>query len=208
MSKALILVDVQNDFSPDGALPVPDGDAIVPVINLLMPHFDHVIATKDWHPEGHASFASTQGKQPGEKIQLSGIEQILWPDHCVQETYGSEFITGLNLDAIERVIYKGTHPDIDSYSGFFDNQHDQSTGLADYLQKIGVTELYITGLATDYCVKFTALDALSLGFKTWVIQDACRGVNLIDGDVEAAWSAMQEAGCQLTVSSSFLQKGY
>lgn len=207
MSKALILVDVQNDFSPTGALPVPDGDAIVPVINLLMPHFEHVIATKDWHPEGHASFASTQGKQPGEVIQLAGIEQMLWPDHCVQESNGAEFIAGLNLDAVEHVVYKGTNLDIDSYSGFFDNQRSQSTGLADYLKKIGVTKLYIAGLATDYCVKFTALDAVSLGFKTWVIQDACRGVNMAESDVEAAWSAMQEAGCQLTVSSSFLQKG-
>ena len=200
MYKALILVDVQNDFASDGALPVPEGQSVVPVINLLMPHFDHVIATKDWHPAGHASFASTQGKTPGEVFSLSGIEQILWPDHCVQDTAGAEFIAGLNLDAIEHIIYKGTHLDIDSYSGFFDNQRRHATGLAEYLQQHAISDVYIAGLATDYCVKFTALDAVSLGFKTWVIKDACRGVDLAQGDIDKAWQAMEEAGCRVILS--------
>lgn len=200
MYKALILVDVQNDFASDGALPVPEGQSVVPVINLLMPHFDHVIATKDWHPAGHASFASTQGKTPGEVISLSGIEQILWPDHCVQDTVGAEFIAGLNLDAIEHIIYKGTHLDIDSYSGFFDNQRRHATGLAEYLQQHAINDVYIAGLATDYCVKFTALDAVSLGFKTWVIKDACRGVDLAQGDIDKAWQTMEEAGCRVILS--------
>lgn len=204
MYKALILVDVQNDFASDGALPVPEGQSVVPVINLLMPHFDHVIATKDWHPAGHASFASTQGKTPGEVISLSGIEQILWPDHCVQDTVGAEFIAGLNLDAIEHIIYKGTHQAIDSYSGFFDNQRRHETGLAGYLRQHGITDVYIAGLATDYCVKFTALDAISLGFKTWVVQDACRGVDLAVGDCERALTMMQQAGCHLVSAQKIM----
>lgn len=204
MSKALILVDVQNDFSPGGALPVPQGDQIVPVINQLIPHFEHVIATKDWHPAGHASFASVQGKQPGDVIDLKGISQIMWPDHCVQFSDGAEFIAGLNSEAITHTVVKGTNPDIDSYSGFFDNQRLQSTGLNDYLAEQGIDEVFIAGLATDYCVKFTALDAVSLGLRTWVIKDACRGVNIAAQDSDDAFQAMQDAGCELISSSVFL----
>lgn len=204
MSKTLILVDVQNDFAPGGALAVPEGDVIVPVINRLLPHFEHVIATKDWHPAGHASFASVQGKPIGEVMDLNGVSQIMWPDHCVQNTPGAEFIPGLHSDAIDYVVYKGTNPDIDSYSGFFDNQRLQSTGLQDYLQDKGIDEVYIVGLATDYCVKFTALDAVSLGFQTTVIADACRGVNLSPGDAEQALAAMQAAGCHVMTCAEFL----
>ena len=162
MTQALLLVDVQNDFSPSGALPVADGDQIVPVINRLIPHFKHIVATKDWHPAGHSSFASSNQQNVGEVIVLDGIPQIMWPDHCVQDSEGAEFISGLNVEAITKVIYKGTNPKIDSYSGFFDNQRLQATGLADYLHSKGIKELAIVGLATDYCVKFTALDAVSL----------------------------------------------
>ncbi len=197
MSRALILVDVQNDFSPSGALPVADGDLIVPVINQAMPYFEHVIATKDWHPVGHASFASSNDQPIGDVITLNGIPQVMWPDHCVQNTEGAEFIPGLNTEAVTHVIYKGTDPDIDSYSGFFDNQRLQATGLADYLNEHGIKEIVIAGLATDYCVKFTALDAVSLGFKTSVLQDACRGVEMSEGDVESAWKQMQQSGCKL-----------
>ncbi|EKO3374279.1 bifunctional nicotinamidase/pyrazinamidase [Vibrio fluvialis] len=204
MSKTLILVDVQNDFAPGGALAVPEGDVIVPVINRLLPHFEHVIATKDWHPAGHASFASVQGKSIGEVVVLKGVSQIMWPDHCVQKTPGAEFIPGLNTDAIDYVVYKGTNPDIDSYSGFFDNQRLQSTGLEDYLKDKGIREVYIVGLATDYCVKFTALDAASLGFQTSVIEDACRGVNMSPQDSEQALVAMKAAGCHVITSTEFL----
>ncbi len=205
MSKALILVDVQNDFSPRGALPVAEGDQIVPVINRLIPNFEHVIATKDWHPIGHASFASSNNQAIGEVINLNGIPQVMWPDHCVQNTEGAEFISGLNVDSITHVIYKGTNTQIDSYSGFFDNQRLQATGLADYLHSKEITEVYLVGLATDYCVKFTALDSVSLGFKTSVIQDACRGVEMAEGDVESAWKQMKQAGCKLVLSTDILE---
>ncbi|MGL5430800.1 MAG: bifunctional nicotinamidase/pyrazinamidase [Vibrio sp.] len=204
MNRALLLVDIQNDFSPSGALPVPDGDAVLSVVNRLIPKFSHVIATKDWHPVAHASFASVQGKMPGEVLELNGTLQVMWPDHCVQQTHGAEFIAGLESQRITHTVLKGTHPDVDSYSGFFDNQRQHATGLADYLHQHGITELYIAGLATDYCVKFTALDARSLGFNTWVIQDGCRGVELKPGDCAAAWQAMQSAGCQLISSQQLL----
>ncbi len=204
MTKTLILVDVQNDFSPSGALPVPQGDQIVPIINNLLPYFDHVIATQDWHPQGHASFASVHNKTPGELIELDGVPQVMWPDHCVQGTRGAEFIAELNTHAIDHVVQKGTNLNIDSYSGFFDNQRLQATGLADYLREKGLTDVYIVGLATDYCVKFTALDAAELGFNTWVIQDACRGVNMSEGDVDNAFQQMQKAGCILIQSESLV----
>lgn len=206
MSKALILVDVQNDFSPTGALPVAEGDMIIPVINRLMPHFEHIIATKDWHPAGHASFASTNDQPEGEVINLNGIPQVMWPDHCVQDTEGAEFIPGLNSGAITHVIHKGTDIEIDSYSGFFDNQRLQSTGLADYLRDQEINEVYLAGLATDYCVKFTALDSISLGFVTYVIQDACRGVEMAQGDVESAWKQMKQAGCKLVQSGDIVSE--
>ncbi|KQA16734.1 bifunctional nicotinamidase/pyrazinamidase [Vibrio metoecus] len=204
MAKALLLVDIQNDFSPRGALPVPDGDAVVPVINQLIPLFEHVIATKDWHPAQHASFASVQGKAPGEVIDLNGIPQVMWPEHCIQNTQGAEFIDGLEVQQITHTVLKGTHPDVDSYSGFFDNQRFHATGLAEYLSSHGISDVYIAGLATDYCVKFTALDAISLCFNTWVIQDACRGVELNVGDCATAWHEMQTAGCQLINAQQLL----
>ncbi len=205
MSKALILVDVQIDFSPSGALPVAEGDQIIPVINQLIPSFEHVIATKDWHPVGHASFASTNNTQVGEVINLNGIPQVMWPDHCVQNTLGSEFIPGLNVEAITHVIHKGTNIEIDSYSGFFDNQRLQATGLGEYLNSKGIIDVYLVGLATDYCVKFTALDALSLGFNTFVVQDACRGVEMAEGDVNSALTQMKQAGCKLVSSSEVVE---
>lgn len=204
MTQALLLVDVQNDFSPSGALPVANGDQIVPVINRLVPHFKHIVATKDWHPAGHSSFASSNQQNVGEVIVLDGIPQIMWPDHCVQDSEGANFISGLNVEAITKIIYKGTNPKIDSYSGFFDNQRLQATGLADYLHSKGIKELVIVGLATDYCVKFTALDAVSLGFKTTVVQDACRGVEMAQGDVESAWKQMKQAGCKLVQSEDII----
>lgn len=202
--KALIIVDPQNDFCPGGALPVKEGDQIVPVVNRLQPEFDLVIATQDWHPKNHKSFAGNHQKKVGEMIELHGLDQILWPDHCVQGTWGAEFVAGLKTERIERIFQKGTDPEIDSYSGFFDNGHQKPTGLGDYLKARGVTDVYLAGLATDYCVKFTALDAVALGFRAHVISDACRGVDLKEGDVEKAVAEMRAGGVAVLTSQDLL----
>jgi nicotinamidase/pyrazinamidase len=205
--KALIIVDIQNDFLPGGALAVRSGDEIIPVVNRML-HlkgkvFDQVIATQDWHPKQHRSFASQHStRRPGEVILLSGLDQVLWPDHCVQGSYGAEFASGWQTQHIDRVIQKGTDTEIDSYSGFFDNGKRKSTGLADYLRQQQVTDLYILGLATDYCVKFTALDAVELGFRTHVIEDGCRGVNLQPNDSKESIEAMRKAGVKIVSSQS------
>jgi nicotinamidase/pyrazinamidase len=204
--KALVLIDVQNDFCPGGALPVPEGDQVVPVLNRLQPCFDLVVATQDWHPPDHGSFAANHpGRRPGEVIDLHGLAQILWPVHCVQETPGAEFHPALDRGPIAEVFRKGVDPEIDSYSGFFDNGHLRSTGLADYLQSHGVHEVYVGGLATDYCVKFTALDAVGLGFHTHLIQDACRGVNLNPGDVVQAINQMRASGVKIVDSAEIVR---
>jgi len=192
--KALIIVDIQNDFLPGGALAVKDGDQIIPLVNRLQRKFELIVATQDWHPNDHGSFASNHNRLVGEKIQLAGLDQILWPDHCVQDTMGADFAQKLNTKKIDKVFRKGTDKTIDSYSGFFDNGHRKSTGLEGYLKEKRATEVHIVGLATDYCVKFTALDAVSLGFKTIVILPACRGVDLKPGDVNAAIEEMQKKG--------------
>jgi nicotinamidase/pyrazinamidase len=202
--KALILVDIQYDFCPGGALAVPKGDEVIPAANALQKKFERVVATQDWHPRGHASFASTHGKNVYDVIEIHGAPQTLWPDHCVQETRGAELVDGLDRTRIARVFQKGTDPEIDSYSGFLDADHKHSTGLADYLRENGVKEVYIAGLATDYCVKYTALDATALGFTTYVIEDACRGVNLQPGDSEAALQDMQAAGVKIVQSKDLL----
>jgi nicotinamidase/pyrazinamidase len=202
---ALILVDIQNDFLPGGALAVPEGDAVIPIANRLQPHFDLVVATQDWHPANHASFAANHpGRCIGELIELDGLEQRLWPVHCVQESPGADLAPGLDTRRIVRVFQKGVDPHIDSYSGFFDNGHRRATGLGGYLQRRGVTDVFLAGLATDYCVKFTALDALRLGFNTTVIEDACRGVNLSPGDVTAALEEMQRSGARIVRSDDLL----
>ena len=202
--RALILVDIQNDFMPSGALPVRDGDAVVPVANRLLPLFDIVAATQDWHPENHGSFAANHpGRKPGDVIELGGVEQILWPTHCVQETPGAAFHPALVIDRVDRVFPKGTDPEIDSYSGFFDNGQRRATGLGDHLleSEKGVLEVFVLGLATDYCVKFTALDARRLGFRTTVVEDGCRGVDLRPGDVKRAIEEMRDAGVQMAQSA-------
>lgn len=198
--KALIIVDVQNDFAPWGALPVPAGDRVVPVINRIQNAFPLVVATQDWHPPNHKSFASQHRREVGETVSLDGVEQILWPDHCVQNTDGAAFIEGLNLDNVRCVFRKGMDVNVDSYSGFFDNDHRRSTGLDQYLADQKVTEVFVAGLATDYCVKFTALDARRLGFETWVIEDASQGVALNSGDVETALTEMRQAGIRIVRS--------
>lgn len=200
--KALILVDLQNDFCPGGALEVKEGDQVIPVANALMEKFDLVVATQDWHPANHGSFAANHPwRKPGQVIDLHGLPQVLWPIHCVQESFGAEFVQKLNASKINKVFVKGTDPEIDSYSGFFDNGHRKATGLGDFLKAQGVSKVYVLGLATDYCVKFTALDAIELGFETYLVEDGCRGVNLEPDDVDKAIEEMREKGIQILQST-------
>lgn len=171
--KALIIVDIQNDFLPGGALALKNGDQIIPVINKLQDKFELVVATQDWHPSGHKSFASSHpGKKVFDEIILGGLPQVLWPEHCVQETLGAKFSSPLNTKKIEAIFRKGMDKNIDSYSGFFDNGKKKATGMGDYLKGRGVTDIFVTGLAADYCVNFTALDGLEMGFTSTIITDA------------------------------------
>jgi len=196
---ALILVDIQQDFLPGGALAVPDGDAVVPVANELAAAFDLVVATQDWHPRGHGSFASEhEGKEPFEEGELDGLPQTLWPDHCVQGSDGAAFAPGLDLRPVEAIFRKGMDPRIDSYSGFYDNDHRKSTGLAGYLKGRGVDTVYLVGLALDVCVCWTALDARKEGFATFVVEDGCRGLS--DDDVRDALREMRDAGAKVVQS--------
>jgi len=202
--KALIIVDVQNDFCPGGALPVPAGDQVVPVINNLQRQFELVVATVDWHPADHCSFAANHpGYKVGDVIEIDGLQQILWPVHCVQNTPGAQLHPALDTSRIASLFRKGADPRVDSYSAFFDNGRRKATGLADYLRQHGATELYICGLATDYCVKFTALDAVELGFRTNVLADACRGVELRPGDVAAAIDQMRNSSVNVIAGLAF-----
>lgn len=233
--RALILVDLQNDFCTGGALAVPHGEDVVPVANRLMSLADVVVATQDWHPAGHGSFAVNHpGRKPFELAELGGLPQVLWPAHCVQWTGGAQFHPGLDTRRIARVFPKGTDPGIDSYSGFFDNGFEpqerigpaergdalrgigtpapprsvamdggaqrrrKATGLGDWLKDQRVDDVLVCGLATDYCVKATAIDAAGLGFRTTLIEDACRGVGLQPQDVAAALTAMRQAGVTIT----------
>ncbi len=199
---ALIIVDLQNDFLPGGALPVPQGDEVIPLANELQRHFDVVVATQDWHPPDHGSFAANHpGKKPGDRIILDGIEQILWPVHCVQNTHGAEFSKAFDTSQVAHVFHKGTDPMIDSYSTFFDNAHRRHTGLAHYLEKRGIKDIYLMGLALDYCVKYSTLDARQLGLKTFVIIDGCRGIELEPGDIDRALDEMKRAGAVLLKST-------
>jgi nicotinamidase/pyrazinamidase len=196
----LLIIDVQNDFCPGGALAVPDGDLVIPVINRMVESFDHVIQTQDWHPEDHSSFASShEGKTPYDTIQVDYGEQILWPDHCVQGTKGAEFHSKLETNKSEVIIRKGFRKKIDSYSTFFENDQKTKTGLTGYLNDRGVTELYVCGLATDFCVKWSVLDGIKEGFTIHVLEDAVKGID-IDGSVENAWKEMKSAGANIITS--------
>ena len=200
--EALIVVDVQNDFIPGGALAVPCGDEVIPVVNRLQTRFELIVATRDWHPPDHGSFAANHpGRRVGDAIELGGLKQTLWPVHCVQNTPGADFAPGLNADRWAKVVVKGADAEIDSYSGFYDNGHRMATGLGDYLKHKGVSTVFVAGLATDYCVKFTALDARALGFATRVVRDCCRGVDLNPGDVKRAVDEMRAAGVGIVDST-------
>lgn len=203
--KALILVDIQNDFLPGGTLEVPQGDAIIPLANKLQEHFNLVVATQDWHPAEHGSFASNhEGKKPFDKIQLSGLEQILWPDHCVQGSPGADFPEGLNMNKVEAIFRKGMDPGIDSYSGFFDNGHKKSTGMADYLKGRNVDTVFIAGLAGDICVNFTLNDAVEQGFKAVLVKDATRPID--EADFKNALNQLEKKGGSVIQSNKILEE--
>ena len=191
---ALVIVDVQNDFCPGGALAVPDGDAVIGVINEIGPHFGARVLTQDWHPPQHLSFASNhEGAQPMSLTQLSYGDQVLWPDHCVQGQPGAEFHKALTVDTADLIIRKGFRPQIDSYSAFFENDRKTTTGLSGYLRERGFEQLFMVGLATDFCVGSSAIDACSEGFKVVLVEDACRAIDM-DGSLGAMLKAMDEAG--------------
>jgi len=201
--RALILVDLQYDFLPGGALAVPQGDETIAVARRLAPRFETVVATQDWHPSTHGSFAANHpGRSPGQVIELEGLSQELWPVHCVQDTRGAELHEGIDRGRLAAVFRKGTDPRFDSYSGFFDNGRKKATGLGDWLDERGVHSLYVLGLATDYCVKHTVLDALKLGHDVWVIEDACRAVEHKPGDGERALSEMRGFGATVIHSGT------
>jgi nicotinamidase/pyrazinamidase len=192
----LLVIDVQNDFCPGGALAVADGDAVVPVINRLAERFDHVVLTQDWHPAGHSSFATSHsGSAAFEAIDMPYGRQTLWPDHCVQGTSGAAFHPQLSADRAELVIRKGFRPAIDSYSAFYENDRRTPTGLAGYLRERGLRRIFLAGLATDFCVRYSAVDARQLGFTTVLIEAGCRAIDLA-GSLEAAWAEMNAAGVQ------------
>jgi nicotinamidase/pyrazinamidase len=209
MKRALIVVDVQNDFCEGVALEVKRANEVIPIINKLVEsgYFDFIIATQDWHPKNHKSFASNhRSKKVYDVIKLNGIDQVLWPEHCIQRKKGARLHKDINLGSNFKLFKKGTDPNIDSYSGFYDNDHVSSTGLSSYLKKNHVGEVFISGLAADYCVKFTAFDSVEEGFKTYVIKDATRGVNVKKDDSKRAFSEMKKKGIKVINSSWIFKK--
>lgn len=202
--KALLIVDLQNDFCPGGALAVPDGDKIVPAVNKLVNVFDVVIQTQDWHPAGHSSFASSHdGKEPYDTIEMDYGEQVLWPDHCVQGSVGADFHPELNTLKTQVIIRKGFRRAIDSYSTFYENDQETTTGLTGYLEERGITDLYTVGLATDFCVKWSVLDGIDEGFTMHIVKDAVKGIDL-NGSLDEAWKEMEEKGVQVVNSDDLL----
>lgn len=201
---ALIVVDVQNDFCPGGALAVGGGHAVVPVINALVPRYEQIVVTQDWHPKGHASFASAHhGREPFETTEMPYGTQVLWPDHCVQGTPGADLHPDLQVTRAQLIIRKGWHQGVDSYSAFREADRTTMTGLAGYLKERGVDEVHVVGLATDYCVAWTALDAVGAGFRVSVIEDACRAIDL-SGSLKRAWADMGAAGITCAASSQMI----
>ena len=193
--KALVLIDLQNDFMPKGPLGVPGAEELAPLVNELMPLFCCVVASLDWHPPDHVSFAANhRGRRVGDRVDMEGGSQILWPVHCVQNTRGAALVSALDTAQISHRVYKGCNSRLDSYSAFFDNAHERATGLEGYLKGREITDLFLAGVATDYCVLYSCLDALFLGFRVFVIVDACRGIDLHSGDVSQALQKIRAAG--------------
>ena len=202
----LVVVDVQNDFCPDGALAVPRGDEVVPVVNRLAHAFQHVVLTQDWHTPGHLSFASSHpGRRPFETMELAYGAQVLWPDHCIQGTRGAEFHRSLDIARAELIVRKGFRRDIDSYSTFFENDRRTPTGLGGYVRERGFTRVVLAGLATDFCVRYSAEDARKLGFSVTVVEDACRAIDT-DGSLAAARSSFRAAGVSVTNAAAILRE--
>ena len=198
MGSALLVIDVQHDFCPGGALPVTDGDAVVAAANRLMPEYDLVVATQDWHPADHCSFASQHPAALYDSVCIGGVEQTLWPDHCVQGSAGAALHPGLDTGRVNLILRKGMRPVLDSYSAFFENDRRTATGLAGFLTELGVRQVALCGLATDYCVCYSALDAARLGFAVEVLTGACRGVDLPAGNVQRAVAEMRAAGIRIS----------
>jgi nicotinamidase/pyrazinamidase len=195
---ALVIVDVQNDFCPGGALAVPEGDTVVAPINRFAKRFSVVVATQDWHPPGHVSFAGSHpGSNPYEVVRAGGLEQVLWPDHCVRGTAGADFHPRLDPACYRFVVRKGVHPDLDSYSTFLENDRKTPTGLIGMFRELGVERVFLAGLATDYCVYFSALDGLAAGFRVAVLEDACRGVDVPPGNLEKSLGEMRRQGVEI-----------
>lgn len=205
MQSALIVVDVQNDFCPGGALAVPHGDEVVPVANALMEKFPHTVLTQDWHPRGHVSFASATGKPPYSLDEATSPPRVLWPDHCIAGTKGADFHPGLKTESGGLILRKGTDPRLDSYSAFFENDGITATGLSGWMNAMGIGSVIVVGLATDYCVKATALDARRLGLEVKIVEEGVRGVEASPGDVEKAFEAMAHAGCDIISLKEILQ---
>jgi len=201
----LLVIDIQRDFCPGGALPVPGGDEVIGIVNRLMNGFGSVVATQDWHAPGHISFASTHaGKEPFDTIMVNGVQQVLWPDHCVQGSKGAAFHPDLDVKRLHMILRKGLRPYLDSYSAFFENDGKTPTGLLSYLREIGVSSLWLCGLAADVCVFYSAMDAVRLGFETLVIEDAVRGVDVPPGNVSRTRDEMREAGIGFTHSTDMV----
>jgi nicotinamidase/pyrazinamidase len=201
---ALVVIDVQNDFCPGGPLAVTKGDQVIPAINRIMPRFPLVVATKDWHPENHVSFASRQNEEPGTTIEVHGDTTVVWPDHCIQATEGAAFHPDLDTTRVNLVLHKGTKLDLDSYSAFFENDHETPTGLEYYLTGLGFERIVVVGLAEDVCVFFTARDARSIGFEVTVVADATRGVDMPEGNLDSARNEMSDAGVTFIQSAEIL----
>jgi nicotinamidase/pyrazinamidase len=201
-TRALLVIDVQNDFCPGGSLAVEDGDRVVPVINRITSRFDRVVATQDWHPDDHVSFAKNHpGKNVYDRLEMNNISQVLWPAHCIQGTPGADFHPALKTEDFDLILRKGTDPSVDSYSAFVDNDKRKITGLEGYLRGLVIGGVFICGLATDYCVFFSAMDAVGLGFKTHVILDACRGVDVPENNTANRIKTMKENGVVLLHST-------
>lgn len=199
---ALLVIDVQNDFCPGGRLAIRDGDKVIPIINSILKKFFKVIATQDWHPQDHISFAMNHpGKKAYDVVDVNGTEQVLWPAHCVAGTKGAQFHPELNTNSFHLIVRKGMHPNIDSYSAFTENDKKTITGLSGYLKGLEITQVYLCGLATDYCVFYSALDAVHSGFDTHVINDACRGVNVPENNVQKSIDTMKASGIHIIESS-------
>jgi nicotinamidase/pyrazinamidase len=200
---ALLIIDVQNDFCPGGALEVPRGDEIIPVVNRIAPQFPYVVATRDWHPKGHISFASThEGMEPFQTVKVGGLDQFLWPEHCVKASSGAEFHPELDLTPVHLILHKGFRQELDSYSAFFENDKTTHTGLSFVLKGLGITTVYVSGLAEDVCVFFSAREARKLGFETFLVRDAVRGVDAPEGNVEKTRKELREAGVVYVDSGS------